>query len=383
MPQTNVDTWQVIFLLAASQALFIALVFFLKKSPQQAANRMLAALLLIFTITLVEYVCWWTNYIYRLPHLMDISSQLPFLMGPLLLFYFILLKNDPLPRNLVLKHLLPFMLVVLVFIPWYGQSAETKVAIMMHELRPDYPLWLRRSVVWLRIGHLLLYAFILWMLIRKLFAGTALFAWARVIVLSFLGYSLAYASYFILVRFPFFTLLMDYQISVAMTVFIYLIALYAYLYPLVLDGRSIREQLLPEKYRNSGLTDEAAKSLLARLQSRMEEEQLYTEPDLSLERLADELQASKHHVSQVLNAFEGKSFFEYINHFRIEEAKRLLTEYDRSQMHIIEIAYKVGFNNKVSFNNAFKKDTGLTPSAYRQHHSIPDDLSDRPDASGA
>ncbi len=59
------------------------------------------------------------------------------------------------------------------------------------------------------------------------------------------------------------------------------------------------------------------------------------------------------------------SFFEYINSLRVEEAKLLLKQTSKKQLTVIEIAYMVGFNNKVSFNSTFKKITGQTPSEFR------------------
>ena len=67
----------------------------------------------------------------------------------------------------------------------------------------------------------------------------------------------------------------------------------------------------------------------------------------------------------VMNDKIGLNFFDYINSLRVEEAKRLLIETSKKEMNVIEIAYSVGFNNKVSFNNTFKKWTGMTPTEFR------------------
>ena len=83
-----------------------------------------------------------------------------------------------------------------------------------------------------------------------------------------------------------------------------------------------------------------------------------------------------------INEHLGASFFEYVNQLRIEEAKRLLTETTRSDLHVIEAAYMVGFNNKVSFNTAFKKATGMTPTEYRRNHAKSDGCEEKPGAVG-
>ena len=61
-----------------------------------------------------------------------------------------------------------------------------------------------------------------------------------------------------------------------------------------------------------------------------------------------------------------------MNQLRVEEARQLLAETSRSDMHVIEVAYAVGFNNKASFNAAFKRATGMTPTEYRRSRGLSD-----------
>lgn len=157
-----------------------------------------------------------------------------------------------------------------------------------------------------------------------------------------------------------------------MTAFIYLIAYSGYVQPAVFEGFAWTEPGAPAKYRNSGLTAAAIRSLRQKLSELMDQEKLYRDPDISLDALAMRLGASKHHVSQVINEHEGANFFDYVNQLRIREAMVLLSATPRSDLHVIEAAYKVGFNNKVSFNTAFKKHTGLTPTEFRRHHGKTD-----------
>jgi AraC-like DNA-binding protein len=67
-----------------------------------------------------------------------------------------------------------------------------------------------------------------------------------------------------------------------------------------------------------------------------------------------------------------------VNQLRVEEAKALLAETTRSDLHVIEVAYAVGFNNKMSFNAAFKKATGMTPTEYRRNHGQTDSVAEQP-----
>ena len=85
--------------------------------------------------------------------------------------------------------------------------------------------------------------------------------------------------------------------------------------------------------------------------------------DFSLPELASQLKLSVHQLSQAINDGLGKSFFEMTAEYRIEEAKLLLKE--KMNIKVEEIAEEVGYNSKSSFNTAFKKLTGMTPSEWR------------------
>lgn len=361
------DLWALVFCIAAIQGYFLAFILFRWRRGPVLANRLLAVLLFLYAYTLSEYVLYWTHLIYYHPHFANSSAQFPFLFGPLLFGYCRNIYEPHALRRQDAWHLLPFVIATAVMLPWYSLDFEVKQAVLQGKGVFPGPKKFLSVLIWLRIGHLFAYAgYLLWYLRRQPAAGVTN-AWARRLVLFFTGFALAYASYFVLVRFSFFNLAWDYHISAAMTAFIYLIAYSGYVRPAVFDGYQWTEPGESRlKYRNSGLTPEAARSLLHRLDTLMRTEHLYRDATLSLETLAEKLQVGKHHLSQVINEHLSANFFEYINALRIEEAKTLLRESNRSELHIIEAAYTVGFNNKVSFNNAFKKATGLTPTAYRK-----------------
>lgn len=98
----------------------------------------------------------------------------------------------------------------------------------------------------------------------------------------------------------------------------------------------------------------------------MEEESLYTDPELNLPYLAKKLQISPGYLSQIINEKENKSFFEFVNHYRVEAAKAKLTNTEFDQYSIMGIALESGFNSKSTFNSLFKKFTGQTPSSYKK-----------------
>lgn len=121
-----------------------------------------------------------------------------------------------------------------------------------------------------------------------------------------------------------------------------------------------------EKYARSGLDRDQLQVFRVRLESAMEQQQLFLRTDLSLPQLAGMVGCSVNHLSQVINAGIGKSFFDYVNGHRVALAKRLLADPQRSDVPVLEVAYAVGFNSSSAFYAAFRKITGQTPADYRR-----------------
>ncbi|SFN49020.1 Helix-turn-helix domain-containing protein [Chryseobacterium oleae] len=96
----------------------------------------------------------------------------------------------------------------------------------------------------------------------------------------------------------------------------------------------------------------------------METEKPYLDDKLTLQKLAEQIHLPEKQLSLLINQHTGKHFFDFINEFRINDAKTLLKE--QSQLTVLEILYEVGFNSKSSFYTAFKKETNLTPTDYRK-----------------
>jgi AraC-like DNA-binding protein len=96
----------------------------------------------------------------------------------------------------------------------------------------------------------------------------------------------------------------------------------------------------------------------------MEREKPYLDDQLTLQKLADRIEMPEKNVSKLINQQLGKHFFDFINQYRIQESKKLLS--DKTALTVLEIVYQLGFNSKSSFYTAFKKETGQTPTAYRK-----------------
>lgn len=118
-----------------------------------------------------------------------------------------------------------------------------------------------------------------------------------------------------------------------------------------------------EKYEKSALTDRDMHRISQKIQNSMSEDKLFLDSNLSLRVLSDHIRVQSNYVSQTLNAYIGESFFDFVNRCRIEYAKPLL---ESSKDTVDNIAFDAGFNSRSSFYKAFKRETGLTPTAYKK-----------------
>jgi AraC-like DNA-binding protein len=122
------------------------------------------------------------------------------------------------------------------------------------------------------------------------------------------------------------------------------------------------------KYKNSTLEPSFVEKHTRKLDYLMDIERVYRDENISLQSLAEKLSVTPHQLSQIINKKFNKNFRDFINSFRIEEAKRLLCDPGRADEKIFSVGYATGFNTKVAFNNAFKRHTKMTPSEYKKKY---------------
>jgi AraC-like DNA-binding protein len=142
------------------------------------------------------------------------------------------------------------------------------------------------------------------------------------------------------------------------------------------DRNSIQEELkhAEELEMHSGAklettrSDEKVVLIVERTIRLMEEDKVYLQTDLTIQDLADKLQVQSYLLSQAINERLQKTFYDLINGYRVEEAKRLLLDPKTRNNKVLALGFDSGFNSKTTFNTVFKKFTGLTPSEFREQH---------------
>ena len=114
--------------------------------------------------------------------------------------------------------------------------------------------------------------------------------------------------------------------------------------------------------RNALISGEKMQAIASKLELAMKEDKLFLQDNLSLNTLSVHTSETENNISETLSQFLHTNFFQFVNSFRIAEAKEALRD---SNKLVTTIAYDVGFSSRSTFNTAFKKIVGQSPSAYR------------------
>jgi len=151
---------------------------------------------------------------------------------------------------------------------------------------------------------------------------------------------------------------------------VYFIAVAQWRNPSLFHVKQLKKELVQSNPSDTnkpteGLLDlELRSKLLSLVQTKVKEQALYRDSELTLTTLAEQVGVSVHHLSETLNQEGGKNFNQFINEYRVEEVCRQLQQ--KNDRKLIELAMDAGFSSRSSFNAIFKKFTGETPSVYRQ-----------------
>ncbi len=118
-----------------------------------------------------------------------------------------------------------------------------------------------------------------------------------------------------------------------------------------------------KQYSSSPLSQEQSDQYLSILLSTMSNQKPYKDFNLTIDQLSQITEIPSRHLSQIINSRLNQNFFDFINSHRIEDAKGQLLDHDKR---ISEIMYDIGFSSRSSFNTAFRKYSGQTPTQFRK-----------------
>ena len=329
-------------------------------------SKFMPALLFITGSWLLSGAYFFSPFLFEYPVFFGIFPPLQYLMAPLIFLYLkeILLKGEErsMPPSRLWPHTVPSLLAGLFMLPYLFWSHETRILYLQNPTANS--------------GF---YYFVL----GKLSPGVKVF-----ILIYLMYFSGRYREYFTNIKvYPsfvrniiiYFICILLISVGVGLTGFVLnipeLITLSAMSAPLVVFSIYIIQARYPElekeiskgaqkiRYSNSVITLLDIEKVMEKLENLMIREKIFSDEDLTLAKLARELEITPHQLSQLINEKLGKNFRQFINEYRVEEAKELLISDEKRTT--LSIAFSVGFNSKSAFHRAFQSYTGLTPQKYR------------------
>jgi AraC-like DNA-binding protein len=363
----TINGWEQLFLFFSFQAFLAALILFFKKSNLRRANIIWGVFLLLFSYNIFYNVLYWSEFSTYLYRRLAFIYLIPLsLYGGLFYLYVRTLVTNNKIGLLDSLHLIPFLIVCLLYSPFYLLSLESRDLILETGGFQELISVPEKYVVWGLALILMIYAVISYFKFKRDYKGDGeMMLWLKLITWLFAGFGLTWIVYLILFKLAYLNTDHDYIITLVMVFFVGLTTYFGFVQPQVFSGKSLIRFLPILKYRKSGLTNTLSVELRNELLLIMETKAPYLDSNLRLTDLAEMLNVNRHHASQIINESFKMSFFEFVNNYRVEEAERLII--NNENLKLTDIAYQAGFNNRITFYKAFKAKNGVAPSEYKRN----------------
>jgi AraC-like DNA-binding protein/multisubunit Na+/H+ antiporter MnhB subunit len=147
------------------------------------------------------------------------------------------------------------------------------------------------------------------------------------------------------------------------------LSIFALGYKGILQKEIFQQETTDDKSRmpTSVAKEKPDQAIIQQVITYMEEQRPYLDPELTLTSLAKDLNMSRSQLSQLINVGFGDNFYDFVNKYRVEQVKKLMTDPQVKNFNMLGIALEAGFKSKSTFNLIFKRFTGLTPTEYRKN----------------
>jgi AraC-like DNA-binding protein len=357
---------------------FLSFILITKKN-KNLADKILATWLVFLGIHLWLFYEHILLQSYRFTFLLGVQLPMPFLHWSFLYIYISVLTNQYNAQRkwLLLLHFLPTLGLYMYLIEFFSLPSEEKIYIFQHQGKvPKYESFASMVMISLSISGAI-YVYFTYRLLRQ----------HRKNIINQFSYqekiNLDWIQYLFLGMAMIWTVIWfrgnDNLIFLSVVIFVIFLGYFGikqvgiFTNNLPIENDNIPVEIEVEKtkkYEKSSLTEEMSESIHIQLQKIMQEERLYENPELSLNDLSNHLNVHPNNLSQVINANEGKTFFDYINYHRVEAFKKMVKLPQNQKYTLLGLAYDCGFNSKTSFNRNFKKATGFAPSEYLKQLNI-------------
>ena len=364
----RVSVFAGINIIGAVQAACLGVVLLTWRRHNVQANRLLGALALILAVFIMGAVLKTTRYYLVWPHLTLIHDPGLFAIAPLMYLYVKALRTKDGLRRRDALHFIPALACAVYLTPYFVQSGPAKLAFLRNG---GGNTWYNvKAALLLLQGTVYLVAMVRSVMPRM---GGAPGLWQAGIrsataqwkfVAGLLACVLVLGA---LRQFDFFGVPRHFYIESNLVMpFVASLTVYWMAYLALTRPESVSFVVAPTRSERIGLRPDQIEKHVGRLLALMEQEKPYRASDLTIKTLAEKLGLPTAQVSALINERLADNFVDFVNRYRIEEAKRLLLDVSKRHYSVLAIAEEVGFNSKSAFNAAFRKYTGRTPSDFRK-----------------
>jgi AraC-like DNA-binding protein len=371
---------QLLFLASEVLVVFILLIFLSKKN-KQAYDILLIIWFLLVLINTQGFNLQSTSAYY---YFIELSSAVVFLHGPVIWFYYYTLTTNKIQFRIhYLLHLLPFTINLLIILPSLFYQRLTNLSEAERNILMVAKLISIITYTLITIVHLNWHK----KTIKDYFSNTNKkeLQWLQLVLYGILFIWILAVLSQVAVHLTFQTITKaneDILVNIAVSVLVIIMGYYGFKQGSVFQsipvqivvreieieptGKKEEQQTKtsPAKYKKSGLSREVVEKSAIALENYMKLRKPYLEPDLNLLQLAKAVNLSANDLSQVINEHFSVNFFDFINAYRVSAIKEAITNGETGTKTLLGIAFDAGFNSKASFNRAFKKITGQTPTEY-------------------
>jgi len=367
-----------ILLFGVFEGLLIFLLIWLKRK-KTVSDYLLSSFFLVYSFnTFLSYLEIY-NRTHGFPYPLFFFVSTPFLLlhWPILWLYVKSLTDQHFRfRAVYLLNLLPFVLCVVLFtFEYYTKPLNEKILIFQSESfkqQWDYPVVIitmtLSSLVYLSWAAVLVRRYN--RNIKAYFSETSRYDlyWLRVMMIaSAVIYTVIYLAFAIDLIIPIAPFRWMHQASFLLgAVYIIVLGFFGHR-----QGNLFSEKTIGIDLQAPGPSSEIKYSVTSKendfilfLLKHMKNNKPYLVPEITLSNLASQLDVTPDYLSGIINNKLGKNFFDFINHYRIEEFKTLSLAAENKKFTLLSIAYDCGFNSKATFNRVFKNVTGMTPGEY-------------------
>jgi len=348
-------------LVAVTQSLVLSA--FLVASPlrsRRPSNWLLAGLLFAFALITTGFLVMSSSYYRQWYALATLTNQVAFLIGPLLYLHIVTFDaSAPSLRVRHLVHSLPFVAAAAAVGAVFALAGDPFAAVDRIVVASSAGV-LVHNLAYFVASVRVLHAQGVQILKGRHKNGAPQTSWLQFILLGYLVIWAARLQFFLVGSVTLSPRWCPYTMS------LYFLSAFLFSNSAVFIALD-RPELFGPPRRKAGpsVAQGELDALRQRLLALMEIERPYRDPELTLAVLATRMGVTRRQLSQVLNQGMGTGFPDFVNRYRVEDAKLLLGQHRHRHTAVLEIAFDVGFASKSTFNAAFKKHTGTTPREFR------------------